>query len=194
MIDRQVAVFARVPVKGRVKARLAREIGASEALRLYRELLDGALTRLSVLNCRVLLYADGTGLEDTARQAGMQARVQVGNGLGMRMANAFRDMLQESQAAAVVGVDIPLLDADYIESAFELLTDSDVVLGPTEDGGYCLIALKQPNRALFDDISWGSSDVCAQTMEKAQSLGLSLSCAKTLWDVDVAADLERLMP
>ncbi len=194
MEDHQLAVFARVPVRGKVKTRLAEQVGTSEALRVYRELLESTLSRLEPLNCPVLLYADGLGLEDTARRFGMEARVQEGAGLGMRMANAFEDMLERSLAAAILGVDIPLLDADYVNSAFKLLTDSDLVLGPTEDGGYCLIAMKQPNRALFEDISWGTSRVCAQTMAKAESLGLSFSCAQTLWDVDDVAGLERLSP
>lgn len=192
MKNQQLAVFARVPKLGVVKTRLARDLGETETLGVYRRLLEDALSRLQLLDRQVLLYADGLGLEETARRFGMQARVQNGDGLGMRMANAFDEMLQESQSAAIVGVDIPLLDVDYVKNAFELLADSDVVLGPTEDGGYCLIAMKQPHRDLFKDISWGSSKVCAQTMAKAKSLGLSLSCANTLWDVDDASDLERL--
>ena len=192
MEDQQVAVFARVPVEGMVKTRLAREIGTSECLRVYRQLLEDALSRLELLDCRVLLYADGLGLEETAHRFGMEARVQKGAGLGMRMANALDEMLREGRAATIVGVDIPQLDADYVTSAFDLLTDTDVVLGPTEDGGYCLIAMKQPQRALFTGISWGTSKVYAQTIARAKSLGLSLACAKTLWDVDNAADLVRL--
>ena len=192
MEDQQVAVFARVPVQGMVKTRLAREIGTSESLRVYRQLLEDTLSRLELLDCQILLYSDGPGLEETARRFGMEARVQKGAGLGVRMANALDEMLQECRAAAIVGVDIPLLDAAYLKSAFELLTDSDVVLGPTEDGGYCLIAMKQPNRDLFTDISWGTSEVCAQTMERAKSLDLRVACAKTLWDIDNALDLQRL--
>ncbi len=192
MEDKQVAVFARVPVRGMVKTRLAREIGDSEALRVYSQLLEDALSRLEQLDCPVLLYADGLGLEDVSRQFGMDARVQKGTGLGMRMANAFDEMLRECGAAAIVGVDVPLLDADYVKSAFEMLTDSDVVLGPTEDGGYCLIAMKQLNRDLFNDISWGSSKVYSQTMSRAMSLALTVACVETLWDVDDAMDLKRL--
>ena len=194
MIDQQVAVFARVPLEGRVKTRLAHEVGASEALRVYRQLLESTLSRLEPLNCPLQLYADGPGLEDMARQFDMNAMVQQGAGLGMRMANTFDELLQESYAAAIVGVDIPLLDAEYVTDAFEVLADSDVdvVLGPTEDGGYCLIAMNQFHRALFEDISWGTSEVCAQTMARASARGLGLKCARTLWDVDRLSDLERL--
>lgn len=191
MNARQVAIFARVPLRGKVKTRLASDIGSSQALGVYLQLLESALSRLALLDCPTVLYADAEGLEDMALRFGMKSRVQKGAGLGMRMANALDEMLEESQAAAIVGVDIPLLDADYVKSAFELLADSDVVLGPTEDGGYCLIALKQSNRVLFRDIAWGTSEVCAQTMASAKSLGLRIACAETLWDVDTSLDLER---
>ena len=85
-----------------------------------------------------------------------------------------------------------MLEVDYLQRAFEMLEFSDLVLGPTEDGGYCLIALKAQAEALFQDMPWGGSDVCARTLARARDLGLSVRLAEPLWDVDRVEDVVRL--
>ena len=193
MHDRAVAVFARVPRKGQVKRRLAEELGDLEALRIYTDLLNSALKRFAALSCPVWLYADAAGLDDLAARHGMQLKLQAGADLGQRMAGALHDLLRTSRAAALVGVDIPLLDAEFVESAFGKLGRADLVLGPTEDGGYCLIALQKMHEALFQDVPWGSSEVLATTLSRAASLGLEVALAETLWDVDRAEDVRRML-
>ena len=190
--DRQVAVFARAPILGKVKTRLAQDLGAEEALRIYTQLLRGTVRRLAALNCPKALYVDGSGLEQLAATHGFEVRPQTGTGLGARMASAIDECLEISCAAALVGVDIPLLDAGYVESAFERLKTCDLVLGPTEDGGYCLIAMKQSAPDLFEAMPWGGREVCARTVAKAEALGLSVGQLRVLWDIDRRSDLERL--
>ncbi len=190
--NRRLAVFARAPIFGKMKTRLASEVGAQRALDIYRHLLHGAVKRLSMCGCPKLLYADVPGLEALAAGHGMAARRQSGVGLGERMANAIDECLQDSSAVVLVGVDIPLLDAAYVEAAFEKLETSDLVLGPVEDGGYCLIGLKQSMPSLFADMPWGSDQVCAQTIAKAEARALHVALLPVLWDVDRASDLQRL--
>jgi hypothetical protein len=91
-----------------------------------------------------------------------------------------------------VNSDGPTLPAEYIEQAVELLTDSDVVLGPAEDGGYYLIGMRQTQPGLFADIAWSSSRVAAQTLERAAALGLTVAQLPSWYDVDTPAELERL--
>ena len=67
-----------------------------------------------------------------------------------------------------------------------------MVIGPAEDGGYVLIGMRQPQAALFADISWGSERVLAETLARAKSLHLNYHLLPTLWDVDTPADLPRL--
>ena len=191
-LDRQVAVFARAPALGRVKTRLALDVGEEEALRIYDRLLHDTLRKLCGSSFPVALYGDGEGLKKIGQGYGMEVRVQRGEDLGERMANAFADLLREARTVALVGVDIPLLEVDYLQRAFEMLEFSDLVLGPTEDGGYCLIALKAQAEALFQDMPWGGSDVCARTLARARDLGLSVRLAEPLWDVDRVEDVVRL--
>jgi glycosyltransferase A (GT-A) superfamily protein (DUF2064 family) len=84
------------------------------------------------------------------------------------------------------------LPAEYVERAVDLLTNSDVVIGPAEDGGYYLIGLRQKHPGLFSDIAWSSSRVAAQTLERAATLGLTAARLPPWYDVDTPADLERL--
>ena len=82
---------------------------------------------------------------------------------------------------------------DYLDRALKCLYDGiDLVLGPSEDGGYVLIGMSDSYPEIFDDISWGTSDVLKETILKAEKIGLDYVCLEPLWDVDRADDLARL--
>ena len=104
--------------------------------------------------------------------------------LGVRMAAAFEDGV-----SALVGTDIPLMTAGYVEQALDALAHADLVLGPTEDGGYCLVAMNSPQDRIFQGIPWSSPRVLTATLAAAK--GLSAELLDPLWDVDDAADLAR---
>lgn len=192
MHERQLGIFARAPRLGCVKTRIAREVGEAEALRIYQNLLRGTLERLRCVSFPVSLYVEGDGLEDIAQAYSMPFKRQAGRDLGERMFNAMCEMLRESRSAGIVGVDIPLLDGELVESAFDMLEGADLVLAPTEDGGYGLIATRSPRPELFRDVAWGSSEVLAQTLAIADSLALGVRFTEMLWDVDRVEDLKRL--
>lgn len=95
-----------------------------------------------------------------------------------------------------VGADCPDLSVRHIQQAFESLCRHDVVLGPAKDGGYYLIGLRQSDldkkpsqKSLFTGISWSTSAVLQQTIEKAQELDLSTAQLETLADIDRPQDL-----
>ena len=81
------------------------------------------------------------------------------------------------------------MSKNHIADAINKLEKSDLVLGPTEDGGYYLIAMRMPRTALFEDIHWGSDSVLTETLKRAQSL--SVERTETLWDVDDSKDYRR---
>ena len=83
------------------------------------------------------------------------------------------------------------MTAGYVEAALDALQRADVVVGPVEDGGYCLIGMTRPRAALFEDIAWGGGDVCDRTLAKAAHLGLKAVTLETLYDVDDADDHRR---
>ena len=182
---KRLAVFARAPVRGRVKTRLARDIGADAALAAYRELLASTLSRLGGGGgFRMEIWVDGASPEVAAWRQRHPVRVQPQGDLGARMAAAFADGV-----AALVGSDIPTLTADYVDAALDALASVDLVLGPTADGGYCLIAMNEPHPEVFHDIPWSTDAVLTATLGAAGHLSVKL--LDELWDVDGLADWQR---
>jgi uncharacterized protein len=92
----------------------------------------------------------------------------------------------------LIGSDLPQLSPLTLEAAFEALRGgAPLVLGPSTDGGYYLVGLTQPQPQLFD-IRMSTPHVLAQTLERADQLGLEYSLLPEDFDIDTGADLERL--
>ena len=107
------------------------------------------------------------------------------------MCEAFKWSFEEgADRTVVLGSDAPTLPATHTDLAFDLLGRSQIVLGPSTDGGYCLIGLSGPHPEVFSGIDWGSGSVFASTLGKAA--GLALDLVPPWYDVDVAGDLVRL--
>lgn len=183
---RRLAIFARAPVLGRVKTRLAADVGAEAALAAYRKLLALTLARLGPPNdgFRAELWVEGDSATLRDWEQRMPLRRQPQGDLGERMAAAFADGVN-----VLAGCDIPQISADYVRTALAALADADLVLGPTEDGGYCLVAMNEPQPQIFAGIPWSTDAVLAATLDAAS--GLEVVLLNPLWDVDVAEDLER---
>ena len=185
----RIAVFARAPQRGSVKRRLAAALGSDAALAAHIDLVEGTLAALRSEQFDCELWFAGARnecLRDWSERYGLPLFRQSGADLGARMLNALR-----RGARIVVGTDIPALNAAYAASALAALREADVVIGPVEDGGYCLIGMNAPRAELFDGIEWGASDVCSRTIAKATDLGLRVATLQTLWDVDDAAGNAR---
>ena len=183
---KRLAVFARAPVLGEVKTRLAATVGQPAALAVYRELVAQTLTRLELGNGafvpEIWIAGDSADVDGWRRRFRVVA--QPDGDLGARMAAAFEDGVD-----VLVGCDIPPLTASYVDCALAALDDADLTLGPTEDGGYCLVAMNEPHPEIFADIPWGTCDVLAATRRAAAHLRVSL--LETLWDVDDEVGLRR---
>jgi rSAM/selenodomain-associated transferase 1 len=114
--------------------------------------------------------------------------------LGMRMQAAFQEALRQSEFALLIGTDCPVMNADYLESAFVALhAGEELVVGPAEDGGYVLLAARKISDSLFRNISWGTGDVLRQTRKRIEVLGYRYRELPSLWDVDYYKDLQRLL-
>jgi len=198
MPERSLAVFARAPVAGRVKTRLAQEIGAREAATLYRRLGRRVVAASlgpghrtivwftpSTARTAVRTWLDGLGVSDF--------RAQVGRGLGTRLVHAFGRLFGEGDGAVVIiGTDCPGVDRRLVAGAFAALRSHDVVLGPAHDGWYSLVGLSAPQPALFRGIPWSTHDVTRATRARAHALGLSCRLLAPLRDVDTAGDAQAL--
>ena len=113
--------------------------------------------------------------------------------LGERMARAFQESFQRGiKEVVLVGVDCPELTAFHGKAAFVALKNHDLVLGPTNDGGYCLIGLKRMVPEIFRSIAWGTDTVHHETLERAKNKGISVKNLNILHDVDEPQDLSFL--
>jgi rSAM/selenodomain-associated transferase 1 len=190
-------IFAREPVLGRVKTRLAAGIGAEAALVVYRELL--ALTAAAVAQAQVpatvwLAEAPAPPAAPTLARPdwpGLPWRVQPpADSLGVRMASAFAEAFAAgAERVAIIGTDCPGLRADLLRQAFGLLETHDLVLGPADDGGYYLLGLNKLVPELFENKSWSTASVLPDTLADAARLGLRVALLSQLHDVDSADDL-----
>jgi len=189
------AVFAKRPEPGRVKTRLSPALPADLACDLYRAMLADALAAASA--CRAdecwLAWAEAPGEKaDDAPPAGFRTRAQSGADLGERLTNAFGEWLQgEADRTIIIGADCPDLDSVMIDRAFEALEETDLVLGPTRDGGYYLIGLRRAVPSLFRDVAWSTPNVFEQTLERARRASLSVETLPPLDDLDTPEDLIR---
>jgi len=123
----------------------------------------------------------------------MRLICQRGDSLGMRLNHLLTEVLATgSPRAVVINSDSPTLPVEYLIQAFEQLADVDVVLGPTEDGGYYLIGLKQPQPHLLLQVQMSTENVLADTLALAADSRLTVSQLPTWYDVDTIDDLYKL--
>lgn len=195
----RLIIFAKAPVPGRVKTRLCPPLTPGEAAALHaafiRDTLDMAVSGGPYV---VTLAYTPRGSDPVFREvlgsAPVELAPQEGRDLGLRMHGSLaRAIAAGAKKAALIGTDIPALPANFIRDAFLALDGSDLVLGPAEDGGYYLVALKKPEKRLFTGITWSTPGVLADTLARAKALGLKVSLLPAMTDVDTPADLYALL-
>lgn len=186
-----LVVFARLPRLGAGKRRLAKGVGAVEALRFQRTMLGITLRRLSG-DQRWITWLAMTPTPPRARHGRVRTIAQGCGSLGDRMAAVARAM--PPGPVVIVGSDIPGISAASVAAAFRLLGSKDAVFGPAEDGGYWLVGLRRRPRfvAPFTGVRWSSQHALKDTL--ANLAGYSLGFVQTLEDVDDATALKRHLP
>ncbi len=197
-----IILFTRYPQPGKVKTRLINALGENGAAQTHRVLTEHIINRIQPvtrqLRAHLSIYYTG-GTEQQMRDwlgENISLREQCGQTLGRRMAEALRNELENGAAHAVlIGSDCPSIDPQLLQTAFEELDRHDLVIGPTFDGGYYLLGAKStiPGaliNSLFENISWGTSAVYAQTVERAEKAQLSLYPLPQYHDIDRPEDLE----
>ncbi len=185
-------VFAKAPVPGRVKTRLAADVGAAAATAVYRVMGRTVVDAVRVGPWRtVVCYHPPDALAEVRAWLGGELDYwpQQGHDLGARMDQALRRALASSSRACLIGTDTPRVDAARVHEALVALEAADVVFGPAEDGGYYLLALRQPAPELFRRIPWGTSRVLARSTARAAAAELSVALLPPLADVDTVSDL-----
>lgn len=190
-----VLAVLKAPVPGRVKTRLAPALGAEGAAEAYRRMARAVASQLKRLRGRVVWVYDASPEFPDLSWLGLNGAEiwpQAPGGLGERLAAAFRRAFREDGGpVCAVGMDSPGLPAERFEEALRELGTADVVLGPTEDGGYYLIGLAAWRPELFEGIPWSTERVLPETLRRAEALALRAALLPEYFDVDTPADYER---
>jgi rSAM/selenodomain-associated transferase 1 len=185
--------MARYPVPGQVKTRLAHAIGAENACVLYRAFLDDIAARFAG-GSRALVWVFHPPDAEFSSLVAPCARCipQRGRDLSERLYNCFRVLCGEGFAhVIVIGADAPHLRDEWLDEAEDALGHADVVLGPSADGGYYLIAMRAPHD-VFTGIELSTERVLSETVAKAEGAALRVHLLPPSFDVDGEDDLERL--
>ena len=189
-----VVVFGREPVPGRVKSRLAADVGEDVAAAVYRELLRHTLRIASSIDADVMLALAALPAPGWRPECAVAVEVQVAGDLGVRLADAFcRRFAEGYRRVVVVGSDCPELAPHHLEGALAGLARHSVVLGPACDGGYWLVGTRAPALDLFTDIPWSTPGVLDATRTRLRALGVGWLELERLYDLDNEADLRRAL-
>ncbi len=190
-----LGIFAKRPVPGAVKTRLAVAIGDEPAARFYEVSLRTLLARVRGLHLRRVIAHAGGSSEELAwfgQFEGYELWPQPAGDLGKKLAAWFEFACASDDRVLVIGSDSPTLPLQYIRDAITALDTSNCVIGPAMDGGYYLLGLRRPVPQLFEGIAWSSPLVLAQTLARTVQQGLQVTVLPFWNDVDEVDDLATL--
>ena len=199
MVERDcvLMVFSKAPVPGSVKTRLIPVLGEEGCTELYKSLLHRTLQTCQdagFSNIQLWCFPDTSHPYFTTCSGlfGTSLQEQRGGDLGERMWFALSDALQQHPHGIIIGCDCPgLSPQDLIHAADMLEKGYDIVIGPSEDGGYYLLGGNVAECDLFRDINWGTSAVLSLTRDRIRELKLSCYELQEHWDIDKPKDLRR---
>jgi rSAM/selenodomain-associated transferase 1 len=197
-----LVVMAKAPREGEVKKRLLGALSPEEVRGLYVAFLSDTFALMEDVreereNLALALCYTPEGEEEAFEEVEREGSLMIpqrGENLGERLTNCFADLFALGfESVVVIGADSPTLPGEYVFDAFECFeADDDVVVGPTEDGGYYLIGMRNLHKRIFEDIPWGGAGALDATMELARDAGLNLVLLPEWRDVDTPEDFERL--
>lgn len=191
MSKEALIIFVRHPELGKVKTRLAKDIGDAAALELYKQLLAHTHHIASPLSCdKFVFYADKLIADDLWSSGDFIKKQQSGKDLGQRMHNAFEELFAAGyERVVIIGSDCPEITTELLIQSFRLLATNEAAIGPSHDGGYYLLGLTKLIPALFEHKPWSTADVYKQTIANLERLNIHCSILPVLRDVDTAEDL-----
>jgi uncharacterized protein len=190
--DVALCVFAKPPRAGEAKTRLAPAVGAESAAALARAfIIDTWATVVALPWARPVLASTAPWPEGLLPEP-VEVWQQGEGDLGARMERILLRGLERCPAVMALGADSPGLPVACLEAARSALERADAVFGPSEDGGFYLLALRRLPVGALAGLPWSQPETLARTEARLSSLGLSVARVAPFFDVDVPADLERL--
>lgn len=193
-MKKAIIIFTRVPIPGQTKTRMMPALSPGACARLHTCFLkDIKRECLQTGHDIFIFYTPEDRQQILVRILGSMERyfIQEGEGLGERMNHAFEKVFGLGYDECVLlGTDVPEMTASDLSCAFDVLLERDIVLGPTEDGGYYLIGMKKPIPVVFENQTYGQGSVLSNTVQTLKSNGYSVGFVSSHCDMDTAADLQ----
>jgi rSAM/selenodomain-associated transferase 1 len=189
--EAMVCIFAKPPIPGSVKTRLIPELGPERAAELAEAFLEDTVAMVRTLSwAECIIAATKTFARPYFKPE--EVWLQSEGDLGDRLEKVLRLALKRRPIVLAIGADSPGLPAEYLARAREALKNADAVLGPSADGGFYLIGLKDCPVGVLDGIQWSHSTTLAATTAKLEQFGMKTVLINPWFDIDSHQDLERL--
>jgi rSAM/selenodomain-associated transferase 1 len=192
-----IIIFAKLPVEGKVKTRLAKDVGDKFAVSFYKVCAEHTFSELMMLKESgadlFLFCSEENEIEQVKDWVGdnYNCYSQQGNDLGKRMLNAFELVFKKGyNKVIIVGTDAPDISADLVQKAFSSLDKNSCVIGPASDGGYYLLGFNSEISDVFSGIEWSTSSVFDKTLEMLKHIQKSYYVLDELTDIDTKSDLQ----
>ena len=187
-----IILFAKAPAPGRVKTRLIPRLSPAAAAALHTAFVWDLIERLQSFNSVADLELHTDAQTDVWSGSKVFQALQGEGDLGLKMLQAMGCALSRGRPAAMIaGTDAPGVPLEYLEQL--LHSPSDVALGPTEDGGFYAVSCRRIDARMFNEVEWSTPHALRQTVSASEASGLTVELGPPWWDVDTAADLDRLI-
>jgi rSAM/selenodomain-associated transferase 1 len=184
-----IIIFVKNPEIGKAKTRIAATVGDEKALFIYEALLSITKDVIKKVDVQKhLFYTHFVNSGDDWSNDVFSKYIQIDDDLGGKMKDAFERVLLINDKVIIIGSDCPKISKEIIQDAFDALNKKDVVIGPTFDGGYYLLGMKNLIPGLFDNMVFSTSSVFNDTLKRINDLSITHHILPTLHDVDYYED------
>ncbi len=183
-----LVIFVKEPRIGRVKTRLARDIGMIKAWRFYKRTVRGLIKRVGFGNWQTVICVSPDGYKGAFFDKRFKIVPQGRGDLGQRMQRVFDNV--GTGPVVLIGGDIPSVGKHHIKNAFDALGNNDIVFGPATDGGYWLVGMRRRRSRIspFEEVRWSTKHALSDTINNIDPMH-RYAFADMLSDVDTAKDL-----
>ena len=192
-MKKAIIIFQKNEILGKVKTRLANDVGQAKAMEIYQFLVSYTHKILKDLPIEKFIFYSDFIEENDILNSNYTKLLQQGEDLGERMFHAFQTLFKKGfQSVLIIGTDCFEMKKEHIEKAFESLETFDFVIGPAKDGGYYLLGSTFLEATIFMGKTWSSDTVYKETLQNFDEIGLDYTILETLSDIDTIDDLKGL--
>lgn len=195
IMKKAIIFFTRVPIPGQTKTRLLKDFSPQESCRIHEIILKSIFNSISETKIDTFIYINPIEERDILSNLIGENKyyAQQGKNLNEKMKNAIFDVLELGYDSVIlIGSDLIGIDREYLENAFRVLEEKDIVLGPVEDGGYCLIGMKKKEVSPFEEAESSHGKVLDNLIDRIKKEGLTYGLLKEIYDVDEIEDFYKV--